>query len=755
MSLVERKKAEVDFVKYKQRRKNYFDIEILMDFNREFKDVLNEADVPIISLQAYDTNTMSYFLFLYRDDLENRRYKTKVKGIYGDLDIYEFDFDNEVDMLKYYCEFCQKFDFDIHLGFNIVGFDFLYMARRFNNLKLNFNELSSIRTGYFNMRAMRPEIGGSVVYDLQRMMKGFIGQQREGGSLDALTMKFLGVGKLTGDARELMSWYKNNLKSFKEYSMIDVQLCLELDKKLGLTSMAESIVEFSYIIPSHVFSAGKCIEMYIFTTADKKLVYDNNLDVDVSGIPGAYVFPNPARHLIHYIAVVDFHRLYPNLIRTFNISPETIMYYNKSKYNEEEYTLLPNKKYMTFKKKKGIFPNIVVKLFELRDMYERKMKNTKKGTELYEGVKRQRQNTKDRVNAMSGMFDSPWSRFKSLPSADAVRGSGVYYIKLAAKIAEEHGYQILYGDTDSIFIKSKIPFSNGSKEEIDKALRDIEYITEEINKVYDSLLGERNVDHWIELGVEKIADVYVSIGKKKKYIMHKVWEDGEYIDKTYASGFEVKRSDTSDFAFKVQDQLFDAIGHKATKRELEKLVRGFVNEMKSVDPYKIGIPKQIAKPFHLYKVTNPWLEGAIYSNKYLNGTFSAGAKPRLLYIKRVKMGFPPTSRICIDINTKVEYVKYIDVVGKDGKMVKERIDGFEIDWDTMIDKNIIDKVDDVLELFGISPGYLKTGMRERKLSDWFGSIPKKENNVKDYIDILDDQFKSWDNNKSKNNGKKS
>jgi len=695
-----------------EKRKCFFDMEVDTDFDREFKDVFNAADRPIVSFQAYDSYTKKYFLFLFRDDLKPRKYKIKIEGINDILDVVEFDFNTEEDMLVEFIKFCRIFEFDAYSGFNIEGYDFPYLFRRLKNLNIpgvDGSGISSLKIAYYSDKRRKTIIQGSIIFDIILMMRGFIGKQKEGNSLNALSMKFLGIGKLTVDSRKMLRWYRTHLLKFKRYGMIDVQLCVMLDKKLGLIEMAESIIEFSYIMPKYYLSAGKCVEGLIFATRDKNIVFDNNLDIDVSGVPGAHVFENPKRLFYDYGAVGDFGRLYPNIMRTFNISPETIIMYNAKKYNKEEWVKTPNNRYMAKKKPVGIFPKQVVELFKIRDLYEKKMKSIEKGTELYKAVKRQRQNAKDRVNTISGMFDSKYSRFKSVSCADAIRATGKYFIILVSEIAEKNGYELMYGDTDSIFIKSKINYDTGSKEEILESVKDINIIIDIINDEFNKMLGVYGVDHWIGLGLEKVFDSYISIGVKKKYIMHKVWEDGEFVDITYSAGFEIKRSDSSDFSYTVQDTIFNAISKRTKKEELERMAKEFVEKMKNEDPYKVGIPKSLSKSFGAYKVTNPWLEGAIYSNKYLGTNFSAGSNPRLLYISKVPKGFEKTDRICIDIDTNINYAKETE---------KGYTDGFLIDWELMIEKNILDKVDDVLDLFGIDINYIRTGLKQMKISDW-------------------------------------
>lgn len=720
----------------------YFDIEVYTDFKKEFKDMFNDGDNEIISIQIYDSYKKRYILLIKREDFEESGFKKYINGV-SDTKIkyFEYRFKTEKDLLSFFIKYIRNVDPDIYSGFNINKFDFPYLFKRMKKLNLNGNLLSNLGVAYFYQKREETIIKGSIILDIMEMIGGFLGNQKDGMSLDSLSMKFLNFGKLTIDSKIMLDWYYSDIQKFIQYSMIDVQLCLMLDKKLGLIDMANSIIEFSSTIPKHVYKSGKCVESLMFALRDDNYIYDDNLDLDVSGVPGARVFDNESGLFYDYGAVIDFKRLYPNLIKSYNISPETIFIYNKNLYNENDYILTPNKDYMLLKNKKGLFPSIVDKLFGIRDMYEKKMKETDKNSDIYDAIKRQRQNAKDRVNTISGLFDTKFSRFKSIPCASAIRLSGRYWLEFIRNVAIKNGYVVRYGDTDSIFPKSKIAYVNGSKEEILMVLKDMELLVNIINDEINKKFGYENT---IEVDLEKIYDVYVSVGVKKKYIMHKVYEGGEFIDKMYASGFEIKRSDSSNYSNNVQKILFEAISHRKSKEEIQILCRNMVKDFMKENIYDIAIPKHIRMNISSYRITNPWIEGSLYSNKYLNTSFDVGSIPRLLYMNKdfKPKGIPSTEAICIELNTNIDifknkklvkldlkklklnkkFLKNINVIKIKNDFIYYYKEFYEIDWDKMIDKNIIDKIDDILKMLNIDINYIKKGKIQTNMFDFFKKI---------------------------------
>jgi hypothetical protein len=240
------------------------------------------------------------------------------------------------------------------------------------------------------------------------------------------------------------------------------------------------------------------------------------------------------------------------------------------------------------------------------------------------------------------------------------------------------------------------------------------------------------------MDIEKIMDVYGSIGVKKKYFSHVLWVDGKKIPEEkslYMRGFEAKRSDNSEFTLKVQNEIFYDIcrikdnGLKKTKKLiLNKIRKEYPKYINPKNMMEIGIPKGLHKNLNDYKQRSPWVDGAIYANNYLNANFDKGSKPKLLYIKRVvpNRGYPQTSSLCVMNGMKLP--KYTD------KETGEQKEIFIIDKQKMLMKTVIDKLDDVLELIGIERNQIFSGYKRTSVLDFINEDNQEEQKEMKIID---------------------
>jgi DNA polymerase-2 len=257
------------------------------------------------------------------------------------------------------------------------------------------------------------------------------------------------------------------------------------------------------------------------------------------------------------LLVLDFKSLYPSIIRTFNIDPLAFVGKKKGK----SYIIAPNK--AAFKRNSALLPEIIEVLMKERE------KVAKQKDELT------RYAIKILLNSFFGVMANPSFRFFNTDMANAITQSGQELIKLTAKKIEEKGYKVIYSDTDSVFINSKI-------DSYEKSQKLGEKLAKDINSFFDKHIKEKyNSENYLELEFEKVFKMFLmphvrgsETGAKKRYAGLLIKDGKEKIEFT---GLESRRRDWTDLSKKFQKELLDLIFHKKT---VTNYIKKFVEDIR-------------------------------------------------------------------------------------------------------------------------------------------------------------------------------
>ncbi|MCA9820791.1 MAG: DNA-directed DNA polymerase I, partial [Nitrosarchaeum sp.] len=153
---------------------------------------------------------------------------------------------------------------------------------------------------------------------------------------------------------------------------------------------------------------------------------------------------------IHFnVVVMDFASLYPSIIKVRNLSYETV----RCAHEECKKNKIPETNHWTCSKKNGMTSIIIGSLRDLRVNYYKSL--SKKET-LTEEQRQQytvvSQALKVILNASYGVMGAEIFPLYFLPAAEATTAIGRYTILETIKKCEAIGIEVLYGDTDSLFI---------------------------------------------------------------------------------------------------------------------------------------------------------------------------------------------------------------------------------------------------------------------------------------------------------------
>ncbi|HJJ42049.1 MAG TPA: DNA-directed DNA polymerase, partial [Methanocorpusculum sp.] len=539
----------------------------------------------------------------------------------------------EKDLLSKFISYINEKDPDILSGWNFADFDAAYILKRLEVLGFRQDAMARL-SGVVERNAIR----GRVIFDLLTAYKKMQGGQKESYRLDAVAEDELGETKVrySGTLGDL--WNNDPLKMV-EYNFKDVQLCVGIDRK-------DSIIEFYQEISRYVgcpldktLNSSNVIDIYILRKASGRFVLPSKRDsiANAKMFEGATVFA-PSKGVCENVIVLDLKSLYPMTMMTTNASPET-----KSPDGEIH---APNG--IRFKKEPdGLTRSLISDLMNERDDRKKLRNSFAYGSDEYKLYDMQQNVIKIIMNTYYGVMGFSRFRLYDRDIGAAVTSVGRAIIQHTKSVIEKHGYEVIYGDTDSCFVQ--IP--EKSQEETMIIARELETA---LNSSYADFAKETlNADkNYFSIKFEKIYKRFFQGGAKKRYAGHLVWKEGQDIDRIDITGFEMKRSDSAPITREVQEKVLEMVlkgnGKDDVKKYLPEIIKVYRDGLCPLE--KAGIPSGINKSLSDYNHLDAHGRGALYSNEYLKTNFKKGSKPKRIYIKRSFMpdSYPPTDVLCFE-----------------------------------------------------------------------------------------------------------
>ena len=139
-----------------------------------------------------------------------------------------------------------------------------------------------------------------------------------------------------------------------------------------------------------------------------------------------------------YVAMLDFKSLYPSIIRSFKIDPFGMVLGEYGRLDQSK--LVPGFNGAWFSKANNILPELIAELWQLRD--QAKASNDAALSQAIKII----------MNSFYGVLGSGGCRFFDARLASSITRRGHQIIQQTAEFIEQQGWQVIYGDTDSVFI---------------------------------------------------------------------------------------------------------------------------------------------------------------------------------------------------------------------------------------------------------------------------------------------------------------
>ncbi len=354
------------------------------------------------------------------------------------------------------------------------------------------------------------------------------------------------------------------------------------------------------------------------------------------------------------VAVFDFSAMYPSLMVKYNISPDTYIPEGEPEPPEGVY-VAPEVGHRFRKSPPGFYKLVLEELIEARKTIRDRLKKLKPTQPLYRVLDARQKSVKVITNAVYGYSGWRGARWFIIEVAEAVTAWGRKTISEALEIARRLGLEIIYGDTDSIFVKHE-------EDKIEKFVAEV----------------ERRVG--LEIKPDAIYERILFTEAKKRYCG--LLTDG----RIEIVGLEVARGDWCEAARQVQEKVIEIVLKEGEPRKAVDYVRSWMAEFKK-GKFKledVTIWKTLTKPIEEYEVKAPHVEAA-----------------RKLLAKGWRLTY----------GDKVGYV----IVKGSGKLYQRAepyltVKPEDVDLDYYLDNQIIPAALRILSLFGVSKSSLETGL---------------------------------------------
>jgi DNA polymerase elongation subunit (family B) len=241
---------------------------------------------------------------------------------------------NEQQLLKLFLEFWQQRKVDIVTGWNINQFDLPYVINRVIRVlgeeaakRLSpWNRVSCREKEFNGNKEYRTDILGVSCLDYIELYKKYIFVKQESYSLGHIAQEELGHTKVDhSEFGSFTDFYTKAWNKFVFYNIKDTTLIKALDDKLKLIELVLTVAYEAKINYESVSSPVKTWDAIISNYClDQGVVLPQQRRETAHSLDGAYV-KEPIPGWYYNVVSLDATSLYPSIIMTNNISPETYL----------------------------------------------------------------------------------------------------------------------------------------------------------------------------------------------------------------------------------------------------------------------------------------------------------------------------------------------------------------------------------------------------------------------------------------------
>lgn len=508
---------------------------------------------------------------------------------------------SEAEMLLRFKELVDEYKPDMIVGYYSDGFDLPYIRTRASKLKVPLEiglDYSELRVS--GRSQTTADTAGIAHIDILPFIRRIIGRSMETDTftLDAVAAELIGEGKVKVDIEKLApAWDEDDQKrlaEFAAYNLHDARIThklamtvlpniIEMVKIIGLPPFDVARMTFSQMVEWHIIRQCAAFEELVPNRPGSQESARRGYD----RAKGGFVF-EPTPGLYRDIAVVDFRSLYPTVIVSHNISPDTI---NCSCCKNTAKEVPGDGPRIWFcEKKRGLIPVVLEDLIVRRARIKEMIRAAKAPDPL---LNARSEGIKVLSNSFYGYLGFAPARWYSHECVHAITAWGRHYITSSIEKAKVSGFKVVYSDTDSVFLQLE-----------GKTKADALAFVEAINK---------GLPKSMELEYEGFysAGIFVSTkgaegGAKKKYAL--IDDKG----RLKIRGFETVRRNWSFIAKDIQKEILEMILRDHDPDKAYSHVKQVIEDLRAnkVPLDKVVIFTQIQKDIDSYQSVGPHVAAA-------------------------------------------------------------------------------------------------------------------------------------------------
>ncbi|MEM0128729.1 MAG: DNA polymerase domain-containing protein, partial [Thermoplasmata archaeon] len=281
-----------------------------------------------------------------------------------------------------------------------------------------------------------------------------------------------------------------------------------------------------------------------------------------AAIEGGYVHAiRPG--IYSWVAVLDFKSMYPSIIIAHNICFTTL--------SPDGTEVSPaGARFLSPDRRRGIIPEILRELLAERDRLRAAMRaaTTPESRQYYDGLQNA---VKVLMNSFYGVLASSFYRFTDKAIGAAITAYARESITSIIRSLEAEGHEVVYSDTDSVFVRSPDPSLEGTR-------------------AFGEALARRFSRENVTFEFQSVYQSFFSHGAKKRYVGRQVWPKEEVV----VRGYETRRTDAFDYQSRALLEVFDRVlagDIDGVKRRATELVQAVLD--RAVPPEQLVISRSV------------------------------------------------------------------------------------------------------------------------------------------------------------------
>ena len=549
---------------------------------------------PEFVVASIDIETGAHSGRLYSIAIHITSKKKEIKQVFivdeekSKLNDFIESFPDEKELLIHFIKWFNEIDPDIIIGWHVIGFDLMFLEKKCEEHHIPFDIARG--NGRVSLRIRKPRgyfasITGRVVIDGPPALRSSF-FTFEDYRLETVAQELLAEGKTISQdhdkVEEIDRLFNEDKNSLAEYNLNDALLVTNIFRKSALIELSIRRSQLSGLLMDQLGMMTLAFDHFLLPRMHRVgYVAPNIKDLETTDhAAGGYVM-DPKPGIYSDIVILDFKSLYPTIIQTFKIDPLSRLLSDKDTIE----TLNGYK----FSSTNHFLPDFITRLMEQRAL-AKKIRD-----------KQLSQAIKILMNSFYGVMGSFGCRFYHPHLPTAITGTGHKLLLGSKDYLAKNGYEVVYGDTDSLFIKLNEGEGNDVEkhgQRLAKLLND--YWSEKIKKEYGLI-------SYLELEYEKYYKKFIitpargsETGAKKRYAGLLVENGNENLEFV---GMEFVRSDWTKLAKDFQVELYNKVFHN---EEVESWIKELVNKVKNGEfDEKLVYRKRLRKDVEEYTKNIP------------------------------------------------------------------------------------------------------------------------------------------------------